>query len=537
MKSESEKYSKSYKQTQIEEQYDAILIGSGIGSLISAALLSKMGKRCLVLERHYTAGGYTHTFKRKKYEWDVGVHYIGEVMRPTSVLSRLFRYVAGDRIEWADMGEVYDRIRFGDEVFPFVKGREAFADSLKSQFPNQADCTSIDLYIETIRDAARQARGFFTEKALPSLMAKVVGGSMRKGFLSYAQKTTLEVLKGITQNPKLIAVLTGQYGDYGLPPAQSSFAMHAMVVRHYLEGGAYPVGGSAAIFNGIAPTITETGGCILTNAEVKRVLIQKGKAIGVEMKDGQTLHAPIVISGAGIATTAQHLFEEEEVDRLKLLDSLHPIKHSAAHLCLYLGFNRSTADLNLSPANWWYYPAEYDHDALIQRFFNDPNEEFPLIYTSFPSAKDPSWDARFDHRSTVEVITVAPYEWFSQWEQTRWHKRGQAYDDFKENLTQRMLGKLYELEPQLKAHLDHCELSTPLSTQHFCNYDRGEIYGLDHTPHRFTVRHLRPQTALKGFYLTGQDVATAGVGGAMMGGVLCASAILKKNMMKEILTA
>jgi all-trans-retinol 13,14-reductase len=100
-----------------------------------------------------------------------------------------------------------------------------------------------------------------------------------------------------------------------------------------------------------------------------------------------------------------------------------------------------------------------------------------------------------------------------------------------------MLDKLYELEPQLKPHLDHCELSTPLSTRHFCNYDQGEIYGLQHDPGRFTQRSLRPETPIKGFYLTGQDVATAGVGGAMIGGVLCASAILKQNLMNEVMTS
>ena len=407
MSSGSIKSSVSYKQVQLEDQYDVILIGSGMGSLVAASALSKAGKRCLILERHYAAGGYTHTFKRKRYEWDVGVHYIGEVTRPTSVLSRLFRYVADSRIEWADMGEVYDRIRFGDEVFPFVKGREAFAESLKSQFPDKADCDSIDQYVDTVRSAAREARGFFTEKALPNLMAKVVGSRMRKGFLSYASQSTLEVMKGITQNQKQSAVLIGQYGDYGLPPSESSFAMHAMVARHYLDGGAYPVGGSAALCEGIAPTIQEAGGVIVTNAEVKRILSAKGRVTGVEMQDGRCIHAPIVVSGAGLVTTAHRLFDPQQAQSLDLLKGVETLKHSAAHLCLYLGFDQPTADLNLSPANWWYYPPEYDHDALIKRFFKDPNADFPVIYASFPSAKDPSWETRFPNRSTVESAAQA----------------------------------------------------------------------------------------------------------------------------------
>ena len=527
----------SYKQATIQDEYDVILIGSGIGSLVTAAALSKAGRRCLVLERHYTAGGYTHVFKRRGYEWDVGVHYIGEVMRPTSILSRLFRYISDGSIEWADMGEVYDRVRFGDEVFPFRRGREAFVDGLKSAFPDSADCEAIDQYMTLVSAAAREARGFFSEKAIPSLMAGVMGKRMRAGFLSFARRTTLEVLQEITSNPKLIAVLTAQYGDYGLPPAKSSFAMHAMVVRHYFGGGAYPVGGSAKIFEGIAPIITEAGGLIVTNAEVKSVTTHRDRVTGVEMSDERTFTASTVISGAGVATTVNRLLSESDATRSGIASALQKVEHSASHLCLYLGFNASNDALGLKPANWWYYPGGYDHDALIDSFFKDPTETFPMIYTSFPSAKDPSWSTRFPGKSTVEVITVAPYEWFAQWEGTRWHKRGDDYDAQKASWTQRMLTHLYELEPQLEGQVDHAELSTPLSTQHFCNYERGEIYGLQHDPGRFEIRTLKPQTKLKGFYLTGQDVATAGVGGAMMGGLLCASSILKKNLMKAVMSA
>ncbi|MFQ5525349.1 MAG: DUF885 family protein [Thermoanaerobaculia bacterium] len=57
-----------------------VLAGSGIGGLSTAALLAKhAGKRALVLERHYMPGGFTHLLRRRGYEWDVGLHYIGQV--------------------------------------------------------------------------------------------------------------------------------------------------------------------------------------------------------------------------------------------------------------------------------------------------------------------------------------------------------------------------------------------------------------------------------------------------------------------------
>ena len=72
----------SYKQNpEILSDYDVIIIGSGMSGLTSAAILAKEGKKVLVLERHYTAGGFTHVFKRPGYEWDVGIHYVGEMGR------------------------------------------------------------------------------------------------------------------------------------------------------------------------------------------------------------------------------------------------------------------------------------------------------------------------------------------------------------------------------------------------------------------------------------------------------------------------
>lgn len=74
-----------YKRFDPGGRFDAIVIGSGIGGMGAAALLAKAeGWRLLVLERHYTAGGFTHTFHRPGFEWDVGVHYIGQVHKPES---------------------------------------------------------------------------------------------------------------------------------------------------------------------------------------------------------------------------------------------------------------------------------------------------------------------------------------------------------------------------------------------------------------------------------------------------------------------
>ncbi|MBT8300220.1 MAG: NAD(P)/FAD-dependent oxidoreductase, partial [Maribacter sp.] len=353
----------SYKRKpKLAAKYDALIIGSGMGSLTTAAILAKEGQKVLVLERHYTAGGFTHVFKRKGYEWDVGIHYIGEVQRANSITKRLFDYISDGNLKWADMGAVYDRIIIGEKSFDFIKGVKNLKEQLYGYFPE--DKKAIDAYINMVFASTKATRGFFAEKAIPTLLSRVMGKKMRRPFLKFANKTTYEVLSSLTDNQELIKVLTGQYGDYGLPPKKSSFAMHASLVRHYFSGGSFPIGGSSQIVKTIDPVIEKVGGTILINAEVDKVIIKKNRAVGVQMADGKSLYAKHIISGAGIMTTYKKLLPEAVRYKYDLGESLKNVKRSVSHACLYIGLKGSPEELQLPKTNLWIYPeGTNDHDT------------------------------------------------------------------------------------------------------------------------------------------------------------------------------
>ena len=205
---------------------------------------------------------------------------------------------------------VYDRIRFGDKSYDFPKGRRAFISALKCHFPDEE--RAIEQYMDLVKQAAKASQMYFAEKALPPVMARVAGKRMRHKFLQFARQTTLSVLEELTNNKELIGVLTSQYGDYGLPPGQSSFAMHAILVNHYLYGAAFPVGGSSRIAETISAVIAKSDGYILTNAEVLRIVVEKKTAIAVQLADGTSFSAPLIISSAGIFNTYQRLLPERE---------------------------------------------------------------------------------------------------------------------------------------------------------------------------------------------------------------------------------
>ncbi len=524
----------SYKQHPgLADQWDAIVIGSGIGGLSVAATLAKLaGKRVLVLERHYTAGGFTHTFRRPGYEWDVGVHYIGDVSHPRAAARRIFDFVTNGELDWADMGEVYDRIILGENSYDFVKGRENFRAQLHEYFPSDTD--AIDLYLEKVIATAKKAQLFFAEKAMPPFISTLFGGMMRRPILKDALRTTRDVLEEITENQELIGVLTGQFGDYGLTPAKSSFFIHSMVASHYFRGAAYPVGGSARIAETILPVIEGAGGEVVTNAEVAEVIIDDGQAVGVKLVNGHELRAPMIISDAGVINTFERLVPAETAKASGYPARVSNVGHSVAHLCLYVGLEGTTEELQLEKTNLWVY-RDHNHEENFERFQADINAPLPLVYLSFPSAKDPDFEQRYPGHSTIEALTLGPYDVFKSWENTSWKKRGAEYDELKASLSERLLDTLYKHAPATRGKVEIAELSTPLTTRNFAAHPHGEIYGLQHTPHRFEQRWLRPRTPIKGLYLTGADVASAGVVGALMGGMLCSSAVLKGNVLGRVL--
>jgi all-trans-retinol 13,14-reductase len=523
---------RSYRQHPVDETYDAIVVGSGIGGLSAAALLARHGRRkVLVLERHYTAGGFTHVFRRPGFEWDVGVHYVGEMGNPKSEPYALFDHLTDGNLQWAQMPDVYDRFVFGDATYDIPSGRERLEAALLDHFPNEG--RAIARYLDLVLELCRASGPYFIPGVLPKFLGACVGPWMRRRFLRYARRTTESVLAEITNDVRLRSVLACQWGDYGLPPPQSSFGIHALVVGSYIDGASYPVGGSSRIAATIAPAIEAIGGRIATSAQVEQILLDsKGRAAGVRMADGREIRSRVVISDAGATTTYRRLLPADAPGMARVEGTLRTLAPSAAHVCLYLGLRKSDAEMGLRGTNVWMF-GDRDHAAGLARFEADRSQPMPVVFVSFPSAKDPSFAERYPGRSTIEAVTLVPYDWFSKWEKEPWRKRGAEYDALKKDIEQRLLAAVEKCVPGVRKHIAHCELSTPLSTRHFAGHERGEIYGLAATPTRFTT-FLGPRTPIRGLYLTGADVVSLGVVGALYGGVLAASAIMNRNLLAKV---
>jgi all-trans-retinol 13,14-reductase len=499
--------------------HDIIIIGSGIGGLACATALSKLGHKVLVLEQHHIAGGLTQTFSRRGFSWDVGIHYLGE-MGPGSQGRRILDWLSGGVIKIAPIGPVYDIAHFPDG---FEIAYESPADSLKrnlkKSFPESSG--EIDAFFSILKKAARESTALFVLHSLPRPLGRIYYLWAKRKIRKWWGRTTDQVLRETIHDEKLRSVLTAQWGDHGGRPKDGSFAMHATIMNHFMDGAYYPVGGARVFAESLVPIITSAGGEVRVKSPVKEILVEHGRAAGVRLGDGTKLHAARVVSAIGARDTLQRLLPQY-VGNLDWGREILSIKPSCSHICLYLAFEGDIRSAGATAANHWFYET-WDTDAAI---WSDPGaNEAPGLFVSFSSLKDLKHAEGENQKHTGEVATWVAWDKFSKWKESSHGRRPDDYKELKERIGARMLEQFKRHFPAIAPLITYYEVSTPLTMEHYVWREHGSSYGLETTPKRFLSRSLGIRTPIKRLYLAGQDVVTPGITGAMMGGILAAAAI------------
>lgn len=497
------------------KEYDIIIIGSGLGGLTVGSLMSKMKKkRVLILEQHYVAGGFTHVFKREKgFHWDVGIHYVGD-LEDGHQFKTLFDFATEGGVRWKKMPYIYDKFVFPDFTFEAPSNEEEFVKKLKEQFPNES--AAIDQYMKDVMIADGFFRDNIIYKHLPSILKPIKkpnANAFRLGTMS-----TRQYLDATFKCEEIKGLLTSQWGNYGAVPGISSFSNHAMVVRHFLKGGYYPIGSSKTIAKAMIPIIERNGGDVLVNHDVTEIIIKDGAAIGVrcDEKHGKKrtpveFYAPTIVSCAGAYNTYTKLLHNGYAPEMRKEVQKH--RDGLAHCCLYIGFKESPEKLGFKGENHWIFD-EYNHDTMFADINAVVEDRMRMAFLSFPSLKDPESVAH-----TGEIITFISYDFFDEWKSEKWKKRGESYEELKEKISQKMLTFIEKKYPGFRDLVDFYELSTPLSTEHFTAHHKGAIYGMCTTPDRFIKEWNHVRTPIKNLYLTGTDAAVLGVAGAFTGGI------------------
>lgn len=517
--------------------FDAIVVGSGMAGLTSAASLSAAGLRTLVLEQAKVVGGCTQVFRRAgRWEFDVGVHYIGECGSGGRMERALHALGLDERVELRELDpDGYTTIVLPQLTFRVPRGWDRYLQRLVETFPDEERglrrCIGVLRYVAERVPAGQLATGL---RDIPALLRTVPAVGL--GML------TLEQLFDLCHIcPLARVVLAGESGDYAAPPSQVPVVVHAGVMHHYLRGGAYyPRGGGQVLAANLVDVITAHGGVVRTAARVARVLVEDGAAAGVRMADGEEIRARVVVSNADYRRTMLDLVGREHL-RPRTVRSVEQSRMALPLFSVYLGLDVDLRE-HLANSSYWIYP-----DAEIEASYAAAGagqlSERPPVFLTSATTKDPGNPrASPPGHSTLELMGIAPADrafWAVDGDPAEdgpGHPLEPAYLARKDELAERLIAIASTVVPDLRRHIVWREAATPITHERYTLATGGACYGLASTRDQIGPRRPGVRTEIDGLYLTGSSTVWGhGVVGTTLGGIGTAGTVLGRDLVGEVL--
>ena len=502
------------------EEFDAIIIGSGVGGLAAAICLAKAGKSVVVLEQHYVPGGWSHSFTLNGQKFSPGVHYVGLIDEGQST-NELYKQlgIANDMVFFRMNPKAYEHCLINGENIDLPSGIENLKQTLAKRFPKEEK--NINEYLSLVQKVSYELQ---LMPKLKGLWQKITVPFRTKHFGKFALFPLKKVVGWHVKDPLLKAVLNIQCGDHGLPPKRACFPVHCSVMSHYFDGGFYPMGGGGGIVKAMTNGVKRNGGEVRVKQHVEKILIENNKAIGVKLKDGSVIKAPIIVSNADPSITYLDLVGKEHLSS-SLQKKLAKTKYSVTSLILFLTLDMDVTQYGIDSGNIWYMKNE-DIDAHFDDLMTNDitaGDEFPACFISCTTIKDPvSFNGRFHNFEVVTYVDYKSIEDFNGLED--YHN--ESYVVFKEKIIQKLLNTIERIIPGAKQNIAQAELGTPKTNEFYVNSTNGNVYGTEKTLSQVGPFSYKNKTEIQNLYLCGASTLSHGVGGATHSGVAAAAVIL-----------
>lgn len=503
------------------EEFDSVIIGSGVGGLATAICLARAGQKVLVLEQHYVPGGWSHSFTLNGQRFSPGVHYVGLLDEgdPTNDLYRGLG-IANDLVFFRMNKNAYEHCYIGDKTFDLPAGIENLKNTLSGHFPEEEK--NIHQYLSLVQKVNEELQLI---PKLRGLWQKLTVPFRTKHFGKFALFPLKKVVGWHVKNPMLKAVLNIQCGDHGLPPERACFPVHCSVMGHYFNGGYYPMGGGGGIIKAMTNGLKKHGGEVRVKQNVQKIILENKKAIGIELENGQQIFAKNIISNADPTTTYLKLIGKEHLSN-SLLKKLQKTKYSVTSLILFLTLDMDVTLYGIDSGNFWLMKDEND-DANFEHLMGDnitSGDSFPAVFMSCTTLKDPpSFNGRYHN---FEIVTYVNYDHIPDFSNNDDY-HSPEYAVFKEKIINKLLNNVEKVIPNAKNHIVQAELGTPKTNQFYINSTNGNVYGTEKTLNQVGPFSFKNKSEIENLHLCGASTLSHGVTGATYSGIAAAASILK----------
>lgn len=466
---------------------DVLIIGSGIGGLTTAIILTKLGYHVTLIEKNRLPGGLTRSYTRKGIECATGVHYLGSLGKG-QILRKFFDYFdVTSKIPVERMGQkgVIDRYLFDNGfiktgTFDFPEGFDAYEHNLKCTFPEEHK--QIAAIIKPMRQAAEKLH------SLDLLY------SNQNDLLSPDQYKPLgEILTNLNCSPGLKCVLGVPSCWIGVPPEECPAFYHNMALVSYLSSSWRLKCSGSHMADVFAERLKSLGGSILYGDKVKEIIVDSRVVKGVRLISGKVLKAPLVIGAIHPKVVLDMLPEGAVKPSYK--KRISNLRNTYGIFCVH-------AELDAA------YHAEIPYNIFkvdTDKYGNIPDIKYYQIRKSEKSEKN-----------LLSILTSGKSELWSKWKDTLTGNRGEDYITEKEKHSMQLVNEAQKILGPFKG-LNIIDSYTPLTLRDWVNSPEGSAYGVIRSSSQLLAASLLNRTSVKGLFLSGQNVAAPGVIGTIMG--------------------
>ena len=495
-------------------QYDVIVIGSGVGGLTASSMLSVLGYKVLVLEKHFLAGGYATNFKRKGYNFDVSLHGIGGLSEGGNLHRILSACEVLDKIEAIKMKTSFSAYYKG-ELVELPNDYEEYKNFYINRFPENKD--DIEKLFKDINRFSNGFKKFILEKD------KGIFNKLHRDvllFIKWSSKTTDEVMRNYTLNEEFIKMFTTMWTYYGLPPQELS-ALYFFIpwISYHIHGKYYIKGGAQELSNAFVKSIEEHGGEVRLKAEVSEILYEGNLVKGVKLKDGTEILSKYVISNASPIVTEKLLGDNV------LSDEEHSKISESTIGCtltqLYIGLDCEPSEINI-PDDEIFFVEGRSHKEDYQMALSNQYEKSGFLLTNY-SSMDESLNEK--NKGVLTMTYIDNYDY--------WKSDKEEYKKQKTEVTEKLVQRLSKYYPSIKEHIVVLELGTPRTMERYTGNPKGAVYGYAQTVKQAGKLRMSSKTSIENLSFVGAWTSPGGgYEGSISGGITEAiriSKILKVN--------
>jgi phytoene dehydrogenase-like protein len=497
------------------DQFDAVIVGAGLGGLSCGAAFARQGFKTLILEKHDKPGGYATTFRRPGgFVFDVSLHSttVGE---RGGVRNLIPGFPEITDVEFVPHRTLYRAIFPDHDIRVPPRDLPAYIKTLAEKFPaEEAGIRALFAEMQGITsDIAKlsQAAGKIEMSRFPVEFPHLVRS---------AGQTWGAMMDAHIKDGRLKAIVSVLWPYYGLPPSKLASFYYALPTLGYLEqGGYYPKGKSQKISDSMAAFITARGGKVLLNTEVVKILAKNGAAYGVRTADGHEYTGKAIVANSNPHDLFHSLVEDDGrlKDYLARMDRWTP---SLSTFQVFLGLKKDLVGAVGIPDTEIFCDSGYDDEAgyaaQLSADMTNPGMGVTLYDNLYPGYSPQG-------KNTLSIITLQGYGHWEKYEADYRQGRKAAYRAEKERIADILIRRVEErLLPGLSKAIEVREIGTPLTNLRYTGNYRGSIYGWDQTLDNSGMRRMAQATPIANLYLASAWTRPGGgYGGVLMSGIDC----------------